>query len=204
MSMSGLDSMDGLGGGGYNIRFRHATGDFGPYTFPKSCTVLTLKEKLLEEWPKEPLLQGRPKNNNNNNNAVAGTTTTTTTTTTTEAPEGEEEEPDNTEFWIIVGAGSGACGLVVIFILCCCCCCCARKRKKEKRRRRLVEALEAEKIKSQMLLYRGRSRSAGNNRLYTRQSTRTNRSISSRRSTKKRAPEPGLSRGSTSTLSMTP
>ena len=72
-------SMDGLGGGGYNIRFRHATGDFGPYTFPKSCTVLTLKEKLLEEWPKEPL-QGRPKNNNNNN-AVAGTTTTTTTTT---------------------------------------------------------------------------------------------------------------------------
>ena len=95
--MSGLDSMDGLGGGGYNIRFRHATGDFGPYTFPKSCTVLTLKEKLLEEWPKEPLLQGRPKNNNNNNNAVAGatkkTTTTTTTTTTKQHQESKSQHP---------------------------------------------------------------------------------------------------------------
>ena len=37
-------------GGGYNIRFRHVSGDFGPYVFPKSCTVFHLKEKVLEEW----------------------------------------------------------------------------------------------------------------------------------------------------------
>ena len=37
---------------GYNIRFRHVSGDFGPYLFPKTCTVLSLKEKVMEEWPK--------------------------------------------------------------------------------------------------------------------------------------------------------
>ena len=37
---------------GYNIRFRHVCGDFGPFLFPKASTVMTLKEKLLEEWAK--------------------------------------------------------------------------------------------------------------------------------------------------------
>ena len=36
-----------------------------------------------------------------------------------------------------------------------------KRRKKERRRKRLIEAMEAEKIKSQMLLYRGRSRQTG-------------------------------------------
>ena len=36
---------------GYNIRFRHVAGDFGPYVFPKTSTVMTLKEKIMEEWP---------------------------------------------------------------------------------------------------------------------------------------------------------
>ena len=40
---------------GYNIRFRHVAGDFGPYVFPKTSTVMTLKEKLLEEWPQSSL-----------------------------------------------------------------------------------------------------------------------------------------------------
>jgi len=39
-------------GDGYNIRFRHVCGDFGPFLFPKASTVWTLKEKLLEEWAK--------------------------------------------------------------------------------------------------------------------------------------------------------
>jgi len=40
---------------GYNIRFRHVCGDFGPFLFPKASTVMTLKEKLLEEWAKVEL-----------------------------------------------------------------------------------------------------------------------------------------------------
>lgn len=43
------------------IRFRHASGDIGPYNFSESALVETVKEKLLAEWPKEgPLVQETP------------------------------------------------------------------------------------------------------------------------------------------------
>lgn len=35
---------------GYNIRFRHIGGDLGPFVFNKNCTVLNLKERLMQEW----------------------------------------------------------------------------------------------------------------------------------------------------------
>jgi len=123
-----------------------------------------------------------------------------TTTTTTEAPP-PEEEPDHTYFWIMLGSGCGLAGFLFLVILWCCCCCCAKKRRKAKKRKRLIEALEAEKIRSQMLLYRGRTRSVASTPLYTRSKPR--RSLS-RRSTKRRAPDPITARGSLSTLSMTP
>ena len=118
------------------------------------------------------------------------------TTTTTAAPV-VVEEPDNTDYWIMIAAGSSSLAFFIFIVLVCCCCCCARRRKKEKKRRRLVEAMEAEKIRSEMLLYRGRA----SNRLYSRAGTHRS---TSRRSTKRRAPEPAVPRGSASTLSMTP
>ena len=118
-------------------------------------------------------------------------------TTTTEAPV-VVEKVDHTH-WILIGACSLLFFLLLIFI-CCCCCICTRRRKREKKRMRAIEKLEAEKIRSQMLLYRGRSRSAASNRLYIRSGAHRS---TSRRSTKRRAPLPVTS-ASTSTLSMTP
>jgi len=120
-------------------------------------------------------------------------------TTTTEAPVVVVEEEDHTVL-IFIFVGSSLAVFLFFIILCCCCCCCTRRRKKEKRRRRALENLEADKIRSQMLLYRGRSRSTARSRLYSRHDGQ--RSIS-RRSTKRRAPDPVTS-GSTSTLSMSP
>jgi len=119
-------------------------------------------------------------------------------TTTTQAPV-EEEEP-NYMFWYLIAGGSAG-ALLFLFILICCCCCCSRRKKKERRRRRAVEKLEAEKIRNKMNLQRGRSRYPAARSIYTR--TGTHRSTSSRRSTKRRAPDP-IRSGSTSTLLMTP
>lgn len=35
------------------IRFRHTSGDLGPYTFQDSATIQDVKEKLISEWPKD-------------------------------------------------------------------------------------------------------------------------------------------------------
>lgn len=32
------------------IRFRHTSGDVGPFAFPPSSTVLSLKERVIQEW----------------------------------------------------------------------------------------------------------------------------------------------------------
>mmetsp|Transcript_37280 Transcript_37280/g.80558 ORF Transcript_37280/g.80558 Transcript_37280/m.80558 type:complete len:151 (+) Transcript_37280:1-453(+) len=60
---------------GYNIRFRHVGGDFGPYVFPKTCTVLNLKEKIIHEWPK--VNRGGGGGDNNNSKEGDGSATTT-------------------------------------------------------------------------------------------------------------------------------
>lgn len=33
------------------IRFRHSSGDLGPYLFASGCKVKDLKERLYQEWP---------------------------------------------------------------------------------------------------------------------------------------------------------
>uniref|UniRef100_A0A061RHR7 Ubiquitin-fusion protein n=1 Tax=Tetraselmis sp. GSL018 TaxID=582737 RepID=A0A061RHR7_9CHLO len=34
-----------------SIRFRHTTGDIGPFSFSPSATILSLKERVCQEWP---------------------------------------------------------------------------------------------------------------------------------------------------------
>lgn len=43
------------------IRFRHTSGDVGPFVYSDATTVQQLKEKLLADWPKEgPLSNESP------------------------------------------------------------------------------------------------------------------------------------------------
>lgn len=40
--------------GTYAVRFRHTSGiDIGPFPFSSSSSILELKERLLQEWPKD-------------------------------------------------------------------------------------------------------------------------------------------------------
>lgn len=40
----------------YKLRFRHLSGDVGPFTFQESGTVLAMKTQIWEDWPtEEPL-----------------------------------------------------------------------------------------------------------------------------------------------------
>uniref|UniRef100_A0A7S1X7T6 Ubiquitin-like domain-containing protein n=1 Tax=Tetraselmis chuii TaxID=63592 RepID=A0A7S1X7T6_9CHLO len=36
--------------GHVEIRFRHISGDVGPFRFPSSATILNLKERVCQEW----------------------------------------------------------------------------------------------------------------------------------------------------------
>lgn len=47
------------------LRFRHISGDIGPWQFPDSATIQQVKERLFADWPKEgPLAKETPSNYN--------------------------------------------------------------------------------------------------------------------------------------------
>lgn len=46
--------------GELTCRFRHVSGDLGPFRFPLSSNVQDLKERLFREWPKDGPLTGEP------------------------------------------------------------------------------------------------------------------------------------------------
>lgn len=44
----------------FQIRFRHVSGDLGPYAFQESVLVQILKDKILSEWPKDGPMAKEP------------------------------------------------------------------------------------------------------------------------------------------------
>jgi len=43
------------------LRFRHTSGDVGPYSFPLGHTILQVKEGVFSQWPREgPLSKENP------------------------------------------------------------------------------------------------------------------------------------------------
>mmetsp|Transcript_32003 Transcript_32003/g.95592 ORF Transcript_32003/g.95592 Transcript_32003/m.95592 type:complete len:130 (-) Transcript_32003:760-1149(-) len=42
------------------LRFRHVSGDLGPFNFAETCTVDDIKERLLKEWPSDGPMASEP------------------------------------------------------------------------------------------------------------------------------------------------